>query len=213
MSVIQIILSHDVLTAAIIYAFIALISVYLFERVHDRLEHPILQWQWDHIGMPLLRAGLVLLFIALAWPAIFGVSDAPTLGSLLAGNKMRFDYLLNVIFIVTLLFPLIPLIGEWEELILPVQGITATAMTFSWLAEATGRTNVHYWPGLMTVMLIIVIAVITHSLALTISYFIGERIDKKLHVSNAGELLARALVIFMQYPVVVIYSHALGRQL
>ena len=213
MSVIQIILSGKVLTAALIYAFAALCGVYLFALIHDRLEHPFLQWQWDHIGMPLMRAGLMLLFIALAFPALFGLSDAPALGDLLDRDDMRFSYLLDVIFLVTLLFPLVPVAGNWEELVLPIQGITAAAMIFSWLAQATGRTGVHYWPGWTTVAMMIVVALITHWLALTVSLFAGSRIDKALQVEHAEKLLSRALVVIMQYPVIVIYCHSLGLQL
>ena len=212
MSVIQIILSGQVLAAALVYALASMGGIILFEFIHQRLDNAVLQWQWDHIGMPLLRAGLMLLFIALAWPALFGLGGVPSLGELLARDDLRFSYLLDLVFIITLLFPLIPVIGAWEELILPLQGVTAAAMTFNWLAGAAGKTGVHYWPGLGTLALMVAVALVSHWLALTVSHGLGERLDKKFNVQHSGLLLSRALVLVMQYPVIVIYSHALGQQ-
>ena len=212
MSVIQIILSGDVLAAALVYALASMAGIILFEFVHQRLDNVILQWQWDHIAMPLLRAGLILLFIALAYPAIFGLSGVPSLDELLGRDEKRFSYLLDLLFIVTLLFPLVPVIGEWEELILPLQGVAGAAMIFNWLTGATGKTGIHYWPGLGTLALMIVVALATHWLAVVLSHGLGERLDKKFNVKHSGLLLSRALVLVMQYPVIVIYSHALGQQ-
>ena len=213
MSVIQIILSARVLLAALVYAAAAVIGIWVFDRIDRALDEDILIWAWEHVGMPLLRAALMLIFILLAYPALFGLPEAPALGDLLTRDPLRVNYLLNLLFIITLLFPLIPALGEWDELVLPVQGIAASMLLFSWLAEAAGAGPVHYWPGWENAVIMLLLAMATHWLAVGVAAAAGEEVDRSLNVENAGELLARALVLFLQYPVIVVFCHGLGKQL
>jgi hypothetical protein len=213
MSIISIVFSTEFIIATASYAIIIMLALPCFDRIHRVLEHSILQWSWDKIGMPFLRAVLMLLFLLLAYPVIFAISDAPPVIALLDNDELRVNYLINLIFVVTLLFPLIPVLGKWEELILPAQAITASAMLFSWLAADLGFKNIQYWPGIITVISILVIAFLSHWLALAVSHFLGDAIDEKFSVEHAGHLLSRALVLFMQSPAILLYSAALGRQL
>lgn len=213
MSIMQIVLSGNVILAAVVYAAFAIAGIWVFDRVHRALVQSLLLWGWEHIAMPLLRAALMLIFILLAYPTLFGLTEAPALGDLLARDPLRVNYLLNLLFLVTLLFPLIPVLGEQDELVLPVQGIAAATLLFSWLAAAVDAGPVHYWPGSGTVGLILLLAVITHWLAMSLAALAGAELDDTLNVENAGELLARALVLFLQYPVIVVFCHGLGKQL
>ncbi|MEE8321608.1 MAG: hypothetical protein V3R68_07210, partial [Gammaproteobacteria bacterium] len=93
--------------AYLIYFLSILIGIPLFDWIHKKLDNITLQFFWDHIGMPLLRTVLILIFIFLAYPLIFGISDAPSLSALLAADDMRIHYIINAVFVVTLFFPLI----------------------------------------------------------------------------------------------------------
>jgi hypothetical protein len=55
----------------------------------------------------------MLIFILMAYPTIFGIVDAPPLAALFNENATRVNYLVNMFFLTTLLFPLIPVIGKW----------------------------------------------------------------------------------------------------
>lgn len=213
MSVMQIVLNANVISAALVYAVAAIVGIWVFDKVDRSLDEVFLSWAWRHIAMPLLRAALMLLFILLAYPVLFGLSEAPPLDALLSKDPLRINYMLNLLFLVTLLFPLIPVLGERDELVLPAQGIAASMLLFSWLAAALNAGPVHYWPGSVTVALILLLAVITHWLAVSLSALAGERLDQAMNVENAGELLARALVLFMQYPVIIVFCQGLGEQL
>ena len=213
MSIAQVILSADFILAMTIYGITTLAALPLFDYIHDRLEHPVLQYPWEHIAMPLLRAGLMFIFIWLAYPLLFGIKEAPSLWTLMSSNELRINYLINLIFILTLLFPLIPIIGAWAELVLPAQGIAACIMIFSWLTEALGMENVSYWPGLKTIVVIMVIALLGHWLSNWIALHIGGYLDKKLNVEHAEELLARAIIVLMQSPAILVFSLGLGQQL
>jgi hypothetical protein len=88
----------------------------------------------------------MLIFFLMAYLTIFGIVDAPPLAALFNENATRVNYLVNMFFLTTLLFPLIPVIGKWEELILPVEAIAASSVLFSWTAADIGISTVHYWP-------------------------------------------------------------------
>jgi len=213
MSIFQIVFSADFIFALGVYAITIMLALPSFDKIHKALGHSMLQWPWDHIGMPLLRSALMLLFILLAYPIIFAITDAPSITELLDGNEKRVNYLINLLFLVTLLFPLIPVVGEWEELVLPAQAIAACMLLFSWLATELGVVNIQYWPGIDIVLYILVLAFVTYWMAIALSHYLGEFIDEKFNVTDAGNLISRAIVLFMQSPAILIFSAALGRQL
>jgi len=213
MSFIQIILSADFIIATVIYGIAILIILLLSERIHNILDHGVLQWNWDHIAIPLLQVALMVLFIFIAYPVIFGIKDAPSIFLLLSSGKLRINNLINLLFILTLLFPLIPVIGNWRELILPLQGIVASMIVFSWLAHALQIEHINYWPGFDIIGYVILVAIVTHWLAVTISQQIGHKFDEAFDIADSGSLFARCLIIFMQSPAILLVSRALGQQL
>ena len=213
MSFIQIILSADFIIASLIYGIAILIFLPLFVRVHNSLNNAVMQWIWDHIAMTLLQVALMILFIFIAYPVIFGIKDAPSIFLLLSSGKLRINTLINLLFILTLLFPLVPVIGKWRELILPLQGITASMIVFSWLAHALQLDHISYWPGFDIIVYVILIAIATHWLAVKISLKIGHKIDDAFNVVGSGTLIVRCLIIFMQSPAILLVSRALGQQL
>ena len=213
MSIIQIMLSVDFLLALSVYADLVVVSVPCFNAMHRQLQNTILDWPWEHIARPLLRALLMIIFIALAYPVIFGLSEAPALFDVLAKGGHRLNLLLNLMFLVTLVFPILPIIGNQDELILPAQAILACSLLFSWLAAETGVPDVHYWPGILPLLFILVIAFISHWLASFLSHHAGHYVDEKFSLAESSDLLSRAFILFMQSPAILLYSAALGKQL
>lgn len=146
MTILQIIFNTDFMLALTIYSLLVILTLRYLGNIHEHLTHSVLQWPWANIGLSLLRSALMLIFILTAYPTIFGIVDAPPLAALFNENATRVNYLVNMLFVTTLLFPLIPIIGKWEELILPVQAIAASSVLFSWTAAEIGISTVHYWP-------------------------------------------------------------------
>jgi len=213
MSLLQIMLSGHFILAVIAYGLAILILLPLSARISNRLEHPLLLWHWDNIVTPLSEVVLLILFISLAFPEIFGIRQAPSIGRLLLGGELRINNLVNVLFLITLLFPLIPVFGKRRELILPFQGIAAVMMIFNWLAHELGMAQVSYWPGMQNVILIMVVARLSYWLAQRLAAFIGRRFDTYFNVVQSGALFARCLILFMQSPALLIYSVGLGKQI
>jgi hypothetical protein len=213
MSIIEILLSAKFLVALIIYAVLIAIFLPILDRVHDRLESHFLHWKWDHIAMPLAQVVMLILFILIAYPVIFAIEDAPSIFSLLSRDGLRINYLVNLLFVISLFFPLVPVIGNWHELILPVQGIVASMMIFSWLAASLNITQYSYWPGWEVIVWCIIMGIITHWSAVYLAHTIGHKLDKTFNVLDSGELFSRGLILLMQSPVILIFSSGLGKQL
>ncbi|NKB38159.1 MAG: hypothetical protein GKR93_13520 [Gammaproteobacteria bacterium] len=213
MSIIQIMLSADFLTALFVYALLILLTLPCFHKIHRVLGNSVLEWGWEHIAAPLLRTLLMIVFISLSYPAIFGLSEAPAFSELLLDSDNRFTLLLNFLFLITLLFTLLPVIGERNELVLPIQAIVACSLLFSWLARAKGLTEIKYWPGMATIICISVLALVSYCLSIRLSYKFGEIVDRRFNVSDSAALTSQAFVLFAQSPAILLYSAALGRQL
>lgn len=205
--------STKFMIALAIYTMLITVCLPLLDRVHAKLNHSILQWKWDHIAIPLAQAAMIMVFILLAYPVIYGIENAPAILSLLSQDDLRINHLINLIFIISLLFPLIPVLGEWHELVIPLQGITASVLIFSWLAPGLGYTQYSYWPGWEIVVACLALAVVAHWLGVQISLLIGHKLDQKFNVLDSGELFSRGLIMLFQSPVLLLFSASLGKQL
>ena len=213
MTTIQVILSADLILAGLAYTAAVFICLPLLARVHEALEHPVLQWQWRHIWSPLLKACMIIMFILIAYPVIFGITEAASVITLISAEEFRINHLINILFLLTLLFPLIPVIGAWQEIILPLQGCTAVVLLFSWLAESRQLTDYDYLPGYPVLLICLVLAIVTHKLAVKLADYIGHRYDERFNVSDSGQLFSECLILIMQSPVIVMFGLGLGDQL
>ncbi len=209
----QILTHHQTIFSLVMYCIAVILVLPLFTLIHDRLDNHFLQFMWDKIGTPLLRTFLIVAFILLVYPLNFGIEEAPKITILLDVDKKRFDYLINIIFLLTFLFPLIPVIGKWDELIIPLQGIIASIIIFNWLCNVTQITAYSVLPDFYTFIIIIVISIITHWLADYLSHHIGDYLDKTFEREGFRLLVFRCVVLVMQCPVIFIFGTALGKQL
>jgi hypothetical protein len=209
----NIFLSPRFLIALAVYILLIAVSLPLLDRVHARLENSVLQWKWDNIAIPLAQAAILMAFILMAYPVIYGIEQAPAISALLSEDDLRINHLINLIFIVSLLFPLIPVLGNWHELVLPFQGIAASMMIFSWLASGLGVSQYSFWPGWEVVSGCLALGVVAHWFGVQVSQLIGHKLDNIFNVLDSGELFARGLILLFQSPVILIFSTSLGKQL
>ncbi len=208
------ILSHQQTVFAIfIYCICVVIAIPAFAFIHEKLDNTFLQYCWDKIGMPLIRALLIIGFILLIYPINFGIASAPSINELLAVDDMRSSYLINMIFLLTFFFPLLPVIGRWDELIIPSQGILCSMIIFSWLCQGLKIENYSLFPDLKALGFIILISFITHWLAEYISEHTGDYFDKLFHREGFKVLVFKAVVLIMQSPVIFIFGIYLGKQI
>ena len=208
------ILSHQqTVIALFIYCISVVIAIPAFVFIHERLDNTFLQYCWDKIGVPLIRAFLIIGFILLIYPINFGIVSAPSINELLAVDDMRSSFLINMIFLLTFFFPLLPVIGKWDELIIPLQGILCSMIIFSWLCQGLKIESYSLFPNFKTLGFIILISFITHWLAEYLSEHSGDYFDKLFHREGFKVLIFKAVVLIMQSPVIFIFGIYLGKQL
>ncbi|MEM7540308.1 MAG: hypothetical protein AAF384_01855 [Pseudomonadota bacterium] len=168
---------------------------------------------WDKFWAPLLRSSILLGFVILLYPLLFGVQVAPDFRLLIAENALRLSNLMGLLLLLSLFLPLAPFFARRQHYILPLQGILATAFVFSWLTNYLGVTASGPWPGIDPAIAIGVLIFVGHRAANRLAAWAGPMLDEALGVSgstritlNIGELLAQA-------PVILLYGFALGRQI
>jgi hypothetical protein len=213
MTLSQIVSHQQTVFALFIYSISVIIVIPVFAFVHEKLNNTFLQYCWDKIGMPLIRTFLIIGFILLIYPINFGIVSAPSINDLLAVDDMRSNYLINMIFLLTFFFPAIPVIGKWDELTIPLQGILCSMIIFSWLCQGLNIEKYSLFPNFKTVALIIIISFITHWLAEYISEHTGDYFDKMFEREGFKVLIFKAVVLIMQSPVIFIFGIYLGKQL
>lgn len=208
-------LSPDLATAALVHLLLLAalwpFTVWLERRVR---EVTVTHWLLEQLGYPLLRALLIIVFILIAYPALFGLQSAPPWQALLAAEPGRWQSLLNWVFLASLLLPLLPVLGALQALILPLQGMLASALVFGWLAENRDLNEISLWPGTGTLLLILFAALLSHAAAKALARRLGPALDRRLNLADEGEALAfETVILLFQLPVILLYGLALGRQL
>ena len=177
----------------------------LFERLWlDQLvARPLSHWMMEHIALPLARVFCVILFVGLAYPAVFFLKTAPPLSELL-GQPGRFSDWLNALFLLGMTLPLLPGTDRVRELILPLQGALGLGMAFRWLAQAQGQAGLPWWPSASTWGF----AGIWIGANLLIAAWV-----RRQGLEGRGQWFSETLLLLMQLPVLVVYGHQLGQSL
>jgi hypothetical protein len=181
-------------------------------RLHDLVGEGAGAWWWDHLYAPMLRAAILLAFLLIAYPTIYGLSEAPPLLSVLFAGEGRFGQLLGVLFLLSLVLPLVPVAGALPGLMLPIQGVAGTALLFSWLGQALGVTQLSYWPGARDGALMVAVSFAAYWLAKGCVAAL-QGIATRWNVADLDELAFEAVLLLFQAPAIVLYSASLGRQL
>jgi len=175
-------------------------------------HHRVTDWLSEHVYLPLARAALILVFIAMAYPVLYGVTEAPPLPALLASGEHRLSHLINLLFLLSLLLPLLPVIGALPGLILPAQGITAAGLLFHWLIGTTGQAA-DLFPGWPAAGMILLWIYAGHRLALAAADRLGAWGNTRFEMEDMEKAAYEFLILICQTPAILIYTLALGRQL
>ncbi len=195
---------------AIVSIFIELLGYKLLATV---AEVDATHWTMKHTVVPAARALALVIFIITAYPVLFGVESALPISDLLAKEKMRLTHLVNVVFFLSLLLPMIPIFSRWPALVLPIQGIAASTMVFHWWAATQPTADIHYWPGWSSIGSLFILAFLTHEIAKWLSHHLEKKLDAAFHHQGTGLLIYRTVVMVSQVPVILLYTLSLGKQL
>lgn len=213
MQLIDTIATADVLLGLLAAGLLNLVVVVIEYRLPASLaQSPPSEWIAQRVLLPLGRILAVLAFILVAYPTLFSLGDAPSAASLIANGDGRFSHLINAAFLASLLLPFVPVIGRIPGVVLPVQGLVATAMLFSWSTTALDL-KLNLWPGWPVLGLVAGWAVVSEWLARLAAFAIGEHLYVRTGYAATEQALYEFLIVFLQLPAIVIYSMKIGTQL
>jgi hypothetical protein len=214
MSLLESLFHPKILSALALFGVISvLVEVIAYQLLSAVAEVAPSNWLMQHTILPVARALALVAFILVAYPALFGVESAPAVKQLLAVEQLRLSKLVNVIFLLSLLLPLIPIFSRWPALLLPIQGIVAASMVFRWWAATQPQVTIHFWPGWSTMLSLLVLAFITHEIAKQLSHHLEKKLDALIDRQGSGRLIYRTVVMVLQVPVILLYTLSLGQQL
>ncbi len=199
------------LMALLAYALLAMGATALAHRALRAVAQvAVSEWILLHMGLPLLRVALLLAFLLMAYPALYGMRGLPALGQVLGAEPARLASLVNVAFLIALLLPWVPGIGRIQALVLPVQGITASAQLFVWASRDAALGPVDLWPGTATLLGITVAALLGHLLALRLAVWVRDWGRATLQVDDLDAAGYQTLILVLQVPAILLYSLSLG---
>lgn len=191
--------------ALALFAAASLLLLHAQTRLQQRPPRNTLLRYWsEHFALPLGRALCLMVFIAGAYPALFGARQhAPPLQALLAEGRL--GHWVNALFLSGLLLPMLPFVRWLPAMALPLQGGIGVAMLATWYAAATDTTAILMppWSVVITLLLFAIAApLIAHALA--------SRISRR----TAGESsTADLLLLWLQLPILLAYGATVGRSL
>ena len=175
-------------------------EVLLLDRLRDSRAN---DWLADHVYLPALRMPALIGLVLAAYPALYGLGSGPPLNALLDFNW--FGRALNILFILPLLFSLLPLAGRLSALVLPLQGMALTALLFMPLAADAGIDNPGYLATPGEAALVLVFGIGGHFLGT----LVAERLPRRRLALPAYDFM----VLLCQVPAILVYGNALGRQI
>ena len=206
--------NRQVLLATGVYAVLAALEPFL-ERWITQVFHdnPPALWFQQHLGIPLLRTACVLLFVHLAYPGLFGLRAAPDLHMLLAEHETGPSTMLGLAFLVALVAPVVPMLHRHPELVLPIQGMLATAFLFDWMTDYLHMSSISIWPGTDIMALAFAGAWIMHRLGRRLGRLVGETADAMTDSAGYDSLAVHVVTMLAQLPVILVYSTGLASQI
>jgi hypothetical protein len=203
---ITLLLSPTSILALLLYTLLTFLSewsgAYLAQRYK---EGPGLIWLLERLYIPWFNLLALALFITVLYPQIFGVAE-------LAEIKPSLKRLADISLFISLLLPLIPVIGR-AEFALPLQGIIIVSTIFRGLNEPTTHIAIDYWPGWSTIGLMLTISLGTMFLSRLSATHLGEWLDQRLQRRGFERALQHGIQLALQSPVIFIYAIGLGGQL
>jgi len=175
-------------------------------------NNPVTEWIAERVLAALARVVLLVAFILVAYPGLYGIEAAPPLSELFAQGMSRKGALVNWTFFTAMILPLVPFVGRLPGLVLPVQGIVAAALVFAWLADAVGA-EVTLWPGWPAAAAIVAWSVFGQWLATLAAERLGHALARRGMPGDLDIAVIDAVILFMQAPAILLYTLTIGGQL
>ena len=213
MTILEVLLSPKLIFALAVYSVFSTSMLLIANRLQGHLvDVSVSLWIFEKLGIPLIRGFALSLFIVMTYPVLFGIAEAPAISALFDSGAGKMSSLVNMAFVVGILLPFIPLVGQLQFLALPIQGMAIAGLLFYWLQASTEDVELSPWPSWDSLLEIAFLAWLTHALAVRLTSPLGDFLDRNFYRRGYQSLSYQALILLFQAPVILVYTLNLGRQ-
>jgi hypothetical protein len=167
-------------------------------------------WVLQQVICPIIRLIVLMIIVSLVYPAIDEKISSLDFWRVL-GQSGQFSDLLNILFLASLLLGFIPIINH-PVFTLPLQSCLAIALVFQW-QYAHVVDSLSLFPNIEVILEISGYMMIAYLVTRESSIHISRWIDQKLVISGSIRLVAEAIYLVLQIPVMLMYSGFLKQQL
>lgn len=207
--VLDVIISTRFFAATLIYSLLILLifwlDLWLEAKLHDV---PVSDWLVEHFGIPLLHALAMILFVIILYPELFPLDPLPSVSELVRDGEGRVQHMMNWVFVIALLIPMIPVIGPRVEIILPVQGLIVLIILSRWLIQYSGSEQMSLFPSGATLGAMFLTGIVGSFLTVYLTQYLGQWSDRRFNVDHSGTLLYPMLALITQTPTLALYARA-----
>jgi len=207
--ILDVIISTRFFAATLIYSLLILLigwlDLWLEEKLHDV---QVSDWLVEHFGIPLLHALAMILFVTILYPELFSLDPLPSISELVRDGDGRIQHVMNWVFVIALLIPMIPIIGPRIEIILPIQGLVVVVILSRWLTQYLELNQVSMFPDGATLSVLLMTGIAGSYLTVYITQHLGRWSDRQFNVDHSGTLLYPMLALVMQTPTLALYARS-----
>ena len=179
---------------------------YLLQKTSD-IEPT--HWIAEHIACPILRILILIIIVSLIYPLI-GNGDFSFWEIILQPD--HFNHLINILFFGSLIMAFLPLVNH-PIFSLPIQSCLTVALVFNWQNGNLLGESFSYLPGIAFLAKLILYMALAYFVTRESSIGLSRLLDRQFHVSGSIRLVADAIYLLLQIPVIWMYCSYLQTQL
>lgn len=196
------------------YSLLMYLAAMIASSFDSQFEFSVLaeltDWYLENLWLPILRIMGLITFILLVYPTLYGFNYAPNLYEVLIENG-RFNSLMGFLFILLVIFSVVPVIKLFDFILVPSQGILAVALLFSWLPYSESAV-IKYSPTPLLILAMICYVIVSYWLLRWFITKIQPAIDRIARQPGSAHIVFETVFMTSQLPLLIYYGLSLGRQ-
>ncbi len=178
--------------------------------VYQAREVATTRWILEHVMCPLLRILVLLIVVSMIYPAIDAQSSSADFWRVLA-QPQQFRDLVNLLFVAGLALAFVPLFSH-PVFALPLQSMLTIALVFHWQYIEIAA-SISLFPSLGTLFKVLLYMLLAYFVTREASIHLSRWINREFSVDGSIRLVADAIYLVLQIPVMLIYIGYLRSQL
>ncbi len=218
MSYMEVLIHPTIMLATFFYIIMSIGFEISYQLFLNKISHVSgSYWIAKNMGTPFFHVLLLIAFIYMSYPTLFGIEAynsegeriIPSLSQLLSAKRGQTMKMINTLFIISVILPIIPMFKRLLALILPLQAIAASAILYGWLNQIM-ESEYSIFPSYTSLALIIIISIIAGQLAKVIGMIIGGSWNTNFHTHDMEKVIYKSCLLIFQIPILLIYTLSLS---